>query len=136
MDVQESSTYNGAQVQGWQCNNSDAQGWTYPSSGQTGSVKSLFDGGNSWCLDVAGSNFTVGAKVWLWTCNGTAAQKFTRLSTGELKVPFTGSPGLCVSEDRNPSYQGMWLINCGQSEAAQKWQNRSGTMKSFPASLN
>ncbi|MGW8955894.1 ricin-type beta-trefoil lectin domain protein [Streptomyces sp. NPDC055709] len=140
MDVSQSNAYKGALVQGWQCNNTTAQGWTYPDPGEDGTVESWLapgPGGKKWCLDVAGSGTALYTKVQLWECNGTGAQRFVRdPNNGQLKNP---NSGLCVSEDRDQTRGGLLLYHCDRTDVvAQRWQNKPREIdyNKFPTNLN
>ncbi|WP_343211069.1 ricin-type beta-trefoil lectin domain protein [Archangium violaceum] len=82
IDVPGANFSEGAQVQMWQCNLTNAQQWTFV--GNTVRI-----GGK--CLDVSGAATANGTPIQLWTCNGTAAQNFTLNSAGELVSQLVSS---------------------------------------------
>ncbi|MGW8952359.1 ricin-type beta-trefoil lectin domain protein [Streptomyces sp. NPDC055709] len=137
MDVWQSNAYNGAKVSPYQdCNGTAAQGWTHPSPGYTGPIRS-FLGGN-WCLDVKQSGTTAGTPVQLYTCNNTAAQNFTMQSDGQIRNP---NSGLCVAGDiQVTASSSLRLQPCGQDPAAGSaydtyWTPRDGKMPDFPDTM-
>jgi hypothetical protein len=86
IDVPNSSTTNGTQVQLWDCNGNSNQRWTYTSS------KQLMVYGNK-CLDANGQGTTNGTSVIIWDCNGQANQQWNVNSNGTI----TGvQSGLCL----------------------------------------
>ncbi|WNG14295.1 ricin-type beta-trefoil lectin domain protein [Cystobacter fuscus] len=113
IDVPDANFFEGAQVQMWQCNLTNAQQWTFV--GNTVRI-----GGK--CLDVSGAATANGTPIQLWTCNGTAAQNFTLNSAGELVSQLANK---CVDiKDINPdSGAKLHLWDClGISN--QKWDYR------------
>ncbi|MEC3992366.1 ricin-type beta-trefoil lectin domain protein [Actinacidiphila sp. DG2A-62] len=68
VDVAGASSANGAAVQLYDCNGTNAQSWT------VGSDRSLKALGK--CMDVTGAGTANGTTVQLYDCNGTAAQKW------------------------------------------------------------
>ena len=72
VDVPNSSTANGTQVQLWDCNGQANQQWNLNADGTIGGVQSGL------CLDVTGASTLNNAPVQLWTCNGGANQKWAR----------------------------------------------------------
>jgi endo-1,4-beta-xylanase len=86
VDVPNSSTTNGTQVQLWDCNGNGNQRWTYTSS------KQLMVYGNK-CLDANGRGTTNGTAVIIWDCNGQTNQQWNVNSNGSI----TGvQSGLCL----------------------------------------
>ena len=71
LDVPNSSTANGTQLQLWDCNSNSNQRFTYTSS------KQLTVYGNK-CLDANGAGTANGTKIILWSCNGQSNQQWTR----------------------------------------------------------
>jgi len=86
VDVPNSSTTNGTQVQLWDCSGNSNQRWTYTSS------KQLMVYGNK-CLDANGRGTTNGTTVIIWDCNGQTNQQWNVNSNGTI----TGvQSGLCI----------------------------------------
>src|SRR5205807_1608609 len=66
LDVPNSSTTAGTQVQIWDCNGQTNQAWTHTASNE------LAVYGGQLCLDANGQGTTAGTKVIIWSCNGQA----------------------------------------------------------------
>jgi hypothetical protein len=117
VDVAAASTANGAHVQLYDCNGTNAQSWTVGNSDNT--IRALGK-----CLDVASASTANGAKAQLYDCNGTNAQKWAA-SNGELVN--TGS-GKCLDATGNSSANGNQLQIWSCTGAAnQKWTLPGGT---------
>jgi hypothetical protein len=86
LDVPNSTTTNGTQLQIWDCNGGSNQSWTLTST------KELQVYGSK-CLDVAGAATSAGSKVDIWDCNGGTNQQWTLNSNGT--ITGVGS-GLCL----------------------------------------
>ncbi len=76
MDIAGANSANGAAVQLYECNETDAQQWEFAPDG---TVQSLGK-----CLDVRGGDTNDGAKVQVYDCNGTEAQQWTATPEGWL----------------------------------------------------
>jgi hypothetical protein len=81
VDVNAASSANGAAVQLYDCNGSDAQSWT---AGSDGTLRSLGK-----CMDVTSAGTANGTKVDLYDCNGTGSQKWQK-SGATLVNPQSG----------------------------------------------
>ncbi|WP_333769887.1 endo-1,4-beta-xylanase [Streptomyces sp. IBSBF 2435] len=115
LDVPNSSTTAGTQVQIWDCNGQANQTWTRTSSGQL----AVSSGGGQLCLDAYNHQTTPGTKVEIWTCNGGANQQWSVNSNGTV----TGTQsGLCLDVTGGSTSNGalaeLWTCN-GQSN--QHW---------------
>ncbi len=115
LDVPNSSTTPGTQVQIWDCSGQPNQTWTHTSSGQL----SVASGGGQLCLDAYDNQTSPGTKVETWTCNGQSNQQWTFNSNGTI----TGvQSGLCLdvtgASTANGALAELWTCN-GQSN--QKW---------------
>ena len=86
VDVPNSSTTNGIQMQLWDCNGNGNQRWTYTSS------KQLMVYGNK-CLDANGKGTTNGTAVIIWDCNGQTNQQWNVNSNGSISGVQSG---LCL----------------------------------------
>jgi hypothetical protein len=113
LDVPNSSTSNGVQIEIWDCNGGSNQSWTLTSA------RELRVYGNK-CLDVAGAATSPGAKVELWDCNGGTNQQWVFNSNGT--VTGVGS-GLCLdvtsAATANGSLVEIWTCNNGSN---QQWR--------------
>ena len=79
IDVPSANFVDGARLQTWTCNGTNAQKWTFTG----GTLASQ----NGKCMDVASGSTANGAAIQLWTCNGTGAQQFVLNSAGALVNP-------------------------------------------------
>ncbi|WP_225851020.1 ricin-type beta-trefoil lectin domain protein, partial [Streptomyces sp. HPF1205] len=115
LDVPNSSTTLGTQLQIWDCNGQAGQEWTHSSSNQL----SVTLGGTQLCLDAYDNQTSPGTKVETWSCNGQANQQWTLNSNGTI----TGvQSGLCLdvtgASTANGALAELWTCN-GQSN--QQW---------------
>jgi hypothetical protein len=108
VDIAGASSADGAAVQLFTCNGTNAQNWTHPADN---TVRGLGK-----CLDVTGASTANGAKAQLFTCNGTNAQKWT-VNAGRLQN--TGS-GKCLDATNNSSADGtrlqIWTCGTGANQ--------------------
>ncbi|GLW25005.1 alpha-N-arabinofuranosidase [Microbispora amethystogenes] len=116
VEVPNSSTANGTQVQLWDCGSGTNQRWTYTSG------KQLQVYGNK-CLDAYGQGTANGTQVIIWDCNGQANQQWNVNSNGTI----TGvQSGLCLDANAAGTANGtkliLWACNGGNN---QKWTLRS-----------
>jgi hypothetical protein len=89
LDVPNSTTTQGTQLQVWTCNDQTNQIWTRTASGQL----TVYSGGNLRCLDASGQGRTNGTPVIIWACTGGANQQWTVNANGTV----TGvQSGLCL----------------------------------------
>ncbi len=113
LDVPNSSTANGVQIEIWDCNGGSNQSWTLTSA------RELRVYGNK-CLDVAGAATSPGTKVELWDCNGGTNQQWVFNSNGT--ITGVGS-GLCLdvtgAATANGSLVEIWTCNNGSN---QQWR--------------
>ncbi|MBC9714705.1 endo-1,4-beta-xylanase [Streptomyces sp. TRM66268-LWL] len=77
LDVPNSATANGTQVQLWDCSGKANQSWTYTAGKQ---LKVLGDK----CLDAKAKGTTNGTPVVIWDCNGGTNQQWTVRSDGSI----------------------------------------------------
>ena len=70
IDVPSSNFADRAPLQMWNCNNTNAQKWTFTGT----ALKSQ----NDKCMDIDAGSTANGAVVQLYTCNGTGAQKWRK----------------------------------------------------------
>ncbi|SEG74767.1 chitinase [Actinacidiphila yanglinensis] len=97
VDVASASSANGAAVQLYDCNGTNAQTWTV---GSDGSLQALGK-----CMDVTAAGTANGTKVQLYDCNGTSAQKW---STSGSTLVNAGS-GRCLDATGPSSANGTRL---------------------------
>ena len=116
VDVPNTSTTNGTQVQLWDCHTQVNQLWTHTSGRQ------LTVYGTK-CLDAFGQGTTPGTAVIIWDCHGGANQQWNVNPNGTL----TGvQSGLCVDASGQGTTNGtriiLWSCN-GQGN--QQWRLRT-----------
>ena len=112
IDVPSGTFNDGARLQMWGCNNTNAQKWSF----EGGALKSQ----NNKCMDVAGGSTANLAAIQLWTCNGSGAQQFVLNGAGDLVNPQANK---CVDIDGWNGNDGAKLIlwDC-VGGANQKWR--------------
>ena len=115
LDVPNSSTTNGTQVQLWDCSGQNNQSWTYTSA------KALQVYGNK-CLDASGRGTTNGTQVIIWDCNGQTNQQWNVNANGTI----TGvQSGLCLDASGAATANGtriqLWTCTGGTN---QQWSLR------------
>ncbi|HEY4459892.1 MAG TPA: arabinofuranosidase catalytic domain-containing protein [Pseudonocardiaceae bacterium] len=113
LDVPNSSTTAGTQVQIWDCSGAGNQSFTHTSSNQL----TVYNGGD--CLDANAQGTSPGTKVIIWPCNGQPNQQWTVNANGTI----TGAQsGLCLDVSGASTADGaavqLWTCN-GQSN--QQW---------------
>src|ERR1035441_2963032 len=115
LDVPNSSTTPGTQVDISSCTGGAGQIWTYTSSHQL----AVYSGSSQMCLDAYAGQTAPGTKVEIWTCNGGANQQWNVNSGGTI----TGvQSSLCLDVTGASTASGapleLWTCN-GQSN--QQW---------------
>ncbi|MFE1025779.1 ricin-type beta-trefoil lectin domain protein [Streptomyces sp. NPDC058818] len=111
LDVDNSQTADGTEVQVWTCNGTGAQQWTLPGDG---TVRALGK-----CLDVSGGGTADGTRIQLWTCNGSGAQTWLPQADGTVRNPQSAK---CLDasggtwNDGTPVH--LWTCHTGPN---QKW---------------
>jgi hypothetical protein len=116
VDVPNSSTTNGTQVQLWDCTGQANQSWTYTAGRQL----QVF---GTKCLDANGQGRTNGTLVIIWDCNGQANQQWNVNANGTI----TGvQSGLCLDATGAGTANGtkliLWSCHGGTN---QQWSLRS-----------
>ncbi len=116
VDVPNSTSANGTQVQLWDCSGGTNQRWTHTAS------KQLTVYGNK-CLDASGQGTANGTRLVIWDCNGQANQQWNVNANGTI----TGvQSGLCVDASGNGTANGtllhLWGCHGGTN---QQWSLRS-----------
>ena len=113
LDVPNSSTTPGTQLQIRSCSGGANQTFTHGSSGQL----SVYNGAD--CLDANGQGTSPGTKVIIWSCNGQANQQWNINADGTV----TGvQSGLCLDVSGAGTADGalvqLWTCNGGSN---QRW---------------
>ncbi|MGC9669611.1 ricin-type beta-trefoil lectin domain protein [Planosporangium sp. 12N6] len=117
LDVPNSATTNGTQLQLWDCGGSAGQRWTATASRQL----TVYNG--SKCLDASGAGTANGTKVIIWDCNGQPNQQWNLNANGTI----TGvQSGLCLDATGAATANGTlvvgWSCNGGTN---QQWSLRN-----------
>ncbi len=84
LDVSGGNRDDGANVQLWSCNRSDAQAWTLTADGLMINTRS------GKCLDADSFGTDNGTRVQQWECHGGTNQRWAYTSTGALRNPASG----------------------------------------------
>jgi hypothetical protein len=112
LDVPNSTTTNGTQLEIWDCNGGSNQSWTLTSG------KQLQVYGNK-CLDVVGGATAAGSAVEIWDCNSGTNQQWNLNSDGT--ITGVGS-GLCLDAigagTANGTLIDIWTCTGGSN---QRW---------------
>jgi hypothetical protein len=113
LDVPNSSSTAGVQLQIWDCNGQANQAWTHTSSNQL----TVVTGGTQMCLDAYNNQTTAGTKVETWPCNGGSNQQWQLNSNGTI----TGmQSGLCLdvtgASTANGALAELWTCNGGSNQ--------------------
>ncbi|NUP49069.1 MAG: alpha-L-arabinofuranosidase [Catenulispora sp.] len=115
LDVPNSSTTGGTQLQIYTCNGQSNQTFHRTSANEI----QVTDAGTTMCLDANNKGTTAGTKVIIWSCNGQSNQQWNVNSNGTI----TGAQsGLCLdvsgASTANGALVQLWTCN-GQSN--QQW---------------
>jgi endo-1,4-beta-xylanase len=113
LDVPNSSSATGVQLQIWDCSGQPNQTWTHSTSNQL----SVTSGGSQLCLDANGKGTTAGTKVITWTCNGGTNQQWQINSNGTITSVLSG---LCLDVTGKGTTNGslieLWTCNGGTNQ--------------------
>ncbi|MET8230375.1 ricin-type beta-trefoil lectin domain protein [Micromonospora sp. NPDC005298] len=116
VEVPNSTTTNGTQVQLWDCGGGTNQRWTATSGRQ------LTVYGNK-CLDASGAGTANGTQVIIWDCHGGLNQQWNVNANGTIT---NGQSGLCLDANGAATANGtkiiLWACNGG---ANQQWSLRT-----------
>jgi hypothetical protein len=117
LEVPNSTTTNGTQMQLWDCGTATGQRWTHTAGRQ------LTVYGGTKCLDANGAGTSNGTQVIIWDCHGGTNQQWNVNSNGTI----TGQQSaLCLDANGAGTANGtkiiLWSCN-GQSN--QRWSLRS-----------
>jgi hypothetical protein len=113
LDVPNSTTTPGTQLQINSCNGQANQSWTRTSSNQL----TVTVGGTTLCLDAFGNGTSAGTRVVTWSCNGQTNQQWNIGSGGTV----TGAQsGLCLdvtgASTANGALVELWTCNGGGNQ--------------------
>jgi hypothetical protein len=113
LDVPNSSTTAGTQLQIWDCSGGANQAWTHTSSNQL----TVYSGSSAMCLDASGNGTAAGTKVVTWPCNGQTNQQWNVNGNGTI----TGvQSGLCLdvtgAATANGTLVELWTCNGGSNQ--------------------
>jgi len=113
LDVPNSTTTGGTQVQIYSCDGQSNQAFTHASNGEL----TVTDAGVTDCLDANNKGTTNGTKVIIWPCNGGTNQQWTLNSNGTV----TGvQSGLCLdvtgASTANGALVELWTCNGGSNQ--------------------
>jgi hypothetical protein len=116
VDVPNSSTTNGTQVQLWDCNGQANQFWTRTAGKQLTGV-----GGK--CLDAANGGTTSGTAVVVWDCDGRTSQQWNVNANSTIT---NVSSNLCLDANGRGTANGTKLIlwSCN-GQTNQQWTSRT-----------
>jgi hypothetical protein len=89
LDVPNSTTTAGTQLQIWDCHAATNQTWTRAASGEL----TVFSGSSVRCLDASGQGTGNGTPVIIWTCNGQPNQQWRFNANGTVTGVHSG---LCL----------------------------------------
>lgn len=112
IDIPNSNASDGVQLQIWNCNNTNAQKWTF---GSDGTVRAM-----NMCMDVAWGSKDDGAAIQIANCSGNPAQQFVLSAAGDLVNPQANK---CVDvKDWNGNDGGKLILWTCTGGANQKWR--------------
>jgi endo-1,4-beta-xylanase len=113
LDVPNSTTTAGTQLQIWDCSGQSNQSWTHSTSDQL----SVYSGSGQMCLDANNKGTTAGTKVIIWSCNGQSNQQWHVNSNGTITSALSG---LCLdvtgSATSNGTLVELWTCNGGSNQ--------------------
>ncbi|GIE83829.1 glycoside hydrolase family 16 protein [Actinoplanes regularis] len=111
IDIPGANPADGARLQMYDCNGTNAQQWTFNSDGTLRAMGK--------CMDPAGGALANGTPIQLVTCNGNPVQRFTLSGAGDL---VNLSANRCVDIKDNNAANGaqLQLWDCGGTPN-QKW---------------
>ncbi|MFJ2216799.1 RICIN domain-containing protein [Streptomyces sp. NPDC101062] len=107
LHVANSDTENGAVLQLWTCNNTDAQHWKVLDGGRLQALGK--------CMDVEWSGTANNTPIRLWDCNGSAAQQWESQGDGTLKNVGSGRC-LDLTDGNTENGTPLILFDCLASE--------------------
>jgi len=111
IDIPNASAVDGARLQLWDCNNSNAQKWSFASNGTLQAMGK--------CMDPAGGALTNGTPIQLVTCNNNPVQRFTLSAAGDL-VNVSANKCVDIKDWNSANGAQLQLWDCGGT-SNQKW---------------
>ena len=130
LDVQWGNASNGQDVQTWECNQSDAQQWTFEkrAAGDYQDSYRLVSKLGNYCLDNRG-DFTTGDRMGIWSCVGdtdgaAANQSVTLAASGD---------GYTITFTRNSDSKSVWLVTDRASANPKGGANQTTVTDTVPA---
>ena len=107
LDVQDSSTANGGNVQVYSYGGSDNQKWTISGNGSAFTISPKHAGGK--CLDIVNTNHTLplnsGANVQVWDKDGTSVQNWVFIPyTAQSNTPLISDGNYVIVSLKDPTY--------------------------------
>jgi hypothetical protein len=116
MDVDNSTTTQGTQLQIWDCNSGSNQRWTRTSSGEL----RVYGDTSPLCLDASGRGTANGTQAVIWSCNGQNNQQWNVNTNGTIT---SVQSGLCLDVSGSGTANGtkvqLWACT---GAANQRWQ--------------
>ncbi|GGL01700.1 family 16 glycosylhydrolase [Mangrovihabitans endophyticus] len=111
IDIPGGNAVDGARLQMYDCNGSDAQKWTFQGDG-TLRAKGM-------CMDPAGGALSNGTPIQIVSCNGNPVQRFTLSGAGDL-VNVSANRCVDVKDWNSGNGAQLQLWDCGGT-SNQKW---------------
>ncbi len=121
MDVPASTSDNGAQIQQWTCNGTDAQ--KFMALKQADGSFSLRNLSSRKCFDIPANSLDSGAILQQWDClnSGNQSFRFARNLDGSVTIRGVAS-GLCLALQSSESNDGIKIVQKNCADAVdQKW---------------
>uniref|UniRef100_UPI001CECBDA0 RICIN domain-containing protein n=1 Tax=Streptomyces sp. HPF1205 TaxID=2873262 RepID=UPI001CECBDA0 len=113
LEVPNSSTTAGTQLQIWDCSGGANQVFTHTSANQL----TVYSGSSQMCLDANGQGTTAGTKVIVWSCNGQTNQQWNVNADGTVTSALSG---LCLdvtgASTANGALAELWTCNGGSNQ--------------------
>ncbi|MDC0712355.1 RICIN domain-containing protein [Stigmatella sp. ncwal1] len=122
LDVSNSGTTDGSNIQQWDCNGTNAQAFRLEAKGN--GTYTLVNINSSKCVDVASSGTTDGSNIQLWSCNGTNAQAFSL----QARTDGTGYNLVNANSGKCVEVAGA---GTGSGTNVQQWSCNNGTHQSW-----
>ncbi|MCR5700011.1 MAG: RICIN domain-containing protein [Candidatus Saccharibacteria bacterium] len=121
VDIANGSKYNGANIQLYNDNGTDAQKWEISYDDKTDTYK-LFNKTANKAIDVDSASRESGANVQIYSSNNTCAQKWSIIKTGDKYKIYSTCSGLALDVYGASTKNGanIWLYRDNGTDA-QKW---------------
>ncbi len=113
LHVANSDTGDGALLQLWTCNGTDAQRWKIKANGRLQALGK--------CMDAQWSGTANGTPIHMWNCNGSGAQQWKSQPDGTLKNVASGRC-LDVTEGREENGTPLVIWDCRPGSDNQTWR--------------